>query len=95
MPPDIHTDSYEDAIREKTLCGTCEACDLMIWEPDTNPVSGRPENIPDGDLPNGAAASRSGTTIHYHYLIRCRFYRFTVSRPENLTRCTSYKQARR
>lgn len=88
MSPETHTDSYEEAIRQKTLCGTCEACDLMIWEPDTSII------IPDGDLPNGATASRSGTTIHYHYLIRCRFYRFTVSRPENLTRCTSYKQAR-
>ena len=70
-----------EIIRMNSLCGNCKSSTLIGW----------PIEVDRDDLPRSIEKDRE--TDHW-YLIRCDYFKITVSQPQELAFCEAYKKGK-
>lgn len=75
-----NNDKLAEKIRACSLCGQCKASRIIAWPID---------RISREELPKGAVKN---IKLKAWYMLRCDYFKFTVSNPEELTICEAFKK---
>ncbi|WMS89292.1 hypothetical protein [Pleionea litopenaei] len=65
-------------LRGCSLCGYCKSSRVIAWPSD---------DISSDELPKGATKNMKEKAW---YMVRCDYFKFTVSNPEQLSVCEAY-----
>lgn len=70
-------------LRACSLCGLCESSSFLAWP------QGGSDGIEEDALPKGVFKNRD---LKAWYMVRCGYFKFTVSNPEALKVCEAFKE---